>query len=176
MGGPKENVKYAWNKWEVKGLAGRYPNQHPNTHYEQPRELWATVMNDTDRDHLVSNLSGALGGVSSKTVKENILLHLYRIHPDYGTRVGKMIGVDVPLERLNEGKKDCKKVCPVVGKLCKDANNLEEVCSQNTLLKNEVCKLGQSNKCLMARLVALEKRMSLKEEGVQVLEEEEEEE
>ena len=24
--GPKENVKYAWNKFTVNGLAGRYPN------------------------------------------------------------------------------------------------------------------------------------------------------
>ena len=41
------------------------------------------------------------------------------------------------------------------------------------MLKKEVHKLAESNKCLLARLEALEKRMTLKESGcdsVEVLE------
>lgn len=37
--------------------------------FEQPRALYQTVMNDTDRAHLVSNVAGHLGGVKSPEIK-----------------------------------------------------------------------------------------------------------
>ena len=37
--------------------------------FEQPRALYQKVMNDTDRDHLVSNIAGHLGGAKSAEVK-----------------------------------------------------------------------------------------------------------
>jgi catalase len=58
--GPVQNEKYAWHKYPVTGAAGRYAYPHPNTCYEQPRELWNKVFTETDRQHLIKNLSGPL--------------------------------------------------------------------------------------------------------------------
>lgn len=37
--------------------------------FEQPRALYCKVMSDTDRDHLVSNIAGHLGGVKNPEIK-----------------------------------------------------------------------------------------------------------
>lgn len=59
-GGPKEDPKYAWHKYEAQGLIGRHKYPHPNTPYEQPRTLYNKVFSETDRQHLIANLSGPL--------------------------------------------------------------------------------------------------------------------
>jgi catalase len=58
--GPVENKKYAWAKEPVSGTTGRFAYQHPNTPFEQPRTLWNKVFSETDREHLIKNLSGPL--------------------------------------------------------------------------------------------------------------------
>merc|ERR1711981_481401 len=35
VNGPKEDPKYAWNKFKVQGEVGRYAYTHPNTYFEQ---------------------------------------------------------------------------------------------------------------------------------------------
>lgn len=62
-GGPKEaGSAYKWHGETFKDVTiGRYPHQHPNTVYEQPRMLWNKVFNDADRDAVVENISGFLG-------------------------------------------------------------------------------------------------------------------
>ena len=50
LGGPKEDPKYAWSKFPVSGEVGRYPYQHPNTYFEQPRALYETVFTEKDRE------------------------------------------------------------------------------------------------------------------------------
>lgn len=38
--------------------------------FEQPRALYQKAMDDTAREHLISNLAGHLGGVKTKAIKE----------------------------------------------------------------------------------------------------------
>jgi len=64
LGGPVADPSKCQHKFDVSGKAGRYDYTHPNTYYEQPRELFTKVMNQTDRDHLISNISGALSGAN----------------------------------------------------------------------------------------------------------------
>jgi len=46
LNGPKENKSYAYSRQEVSGLIGRYPHQHPNDNYEQPRTLYNKVFSE----------------------------------------------------------------------------------------------------------------------------------
>merc|ERR1712224_1088800 len=65
----KEDPSKAWSKFAVTGQAGRYAYTHPNTPYEQPRILYNKVLNAEQRDRLISNLAGALGG-ARKDIQE----------------------------------------------------------------------------------------------------------
>jgi catalase len=68
MGGPKEDPKHTWHKYQVNGQVGRHAYTHPNTYYEQPRTLWSTVFTETDREHLIENLAGPLSAVTRKDI------------------------------------------------------------------------------------------------------------
>jgi len=100
QGGPKEDPAYAWSTPEVSGKAGRYNLTHPNTYYEQPRTLWNKVFTETDREHLIANLSGPLGAVTDRSIQEGMLAHFYKIDPDYGNRLSKAIGVPINKARM----------------------------------------------------------------------------
>ena len=100
QGGPKEDPAFAWSKPTVSGQAGRYNYTHPNNFYEQPRALWNNVFTETDREHLISNLSGPLSAVTDRSIQEGFLAHIYKIDPDYGNRLSKAIGVPINKARL----------------------------------------------------------------------------
>lgn len=99
MNGPKEDPKYAWSKFDVSGQVGRYAYQHPNTYFEQPRALWENVFTETDREHLIKNLSGPLS-CAKRPIQEGMLELFYKIHPDYGTRLSKAIGVPIKSAKM----------------------------------------------------------------------------
>lgn len=97
--GPKEDPKYTWSKFNVSGQAGRYKYTHPNTPYEQPRVLWNKVFSETDREHLIKNLSGPLSQ-ARRDIQEGFLAHIYKIDHNYGSRLAKAIGIPVKNARL----------------------------------------------------------------------------
>ena len=59
--------------------------------YVQARARYCTMM-DWERDDLVKNL-GDLLGQCERDVQERMVWHLLLVHDDYGTRVGKAIGI-----------------------------------------------------------------------------------
>ena len=59
--------------------------------YVQARARYCTIL-DWERDDLVKNL-GDLLGQCERDVQERMLWHLFLVHDDYGTRVGKAIGL-----------------------------------------------------------------------------------
>jgi catalase len=97
QGGPVQDSQYAWTSDKINAQTGRYAPVHPNTYFEQPRTLYNKVFNEEQKATLIRNLSGALGGVKRRDIKENMLALFYKIDPDYGTRLSKAIGV--PLNR-----------------------------------------------------------------------------
>jgi catalase len=98
LSGPVENPKYAWASQQLQGQTGRYNYNHPNTYYEQPRMLYRKVFSETDREHLISNLAGPLSQ-AKRPIQEGFLKHVFRVDPDYGTRLSKAIGV--PINKAN---------------------------------------------------------------------------
>jgi catalase len=97
--GPVEDKKFAWHAHPVSGTTGRYPYQHPNDNYEQPRALFRKVMNDTDRAHLIDNISGPLSKCR-RDIQERFVAHLYKVDPEYGSKVAAKIGLPVQKAKL----------------------------------------------------------------------------
>lgn len=97
--GPVEDKKYAWHQHPVQGATGRYPHAHPNDNYEQPRQLFRKVMNDTDREHLIANISGPLSQCR-RDIQERFVAHLYKVDHEYGSKVAAKIGLPVQKAKL----------------------------------------------------------------------------
>ena len=69
-----------------------------NDHYTQPGLLFTKAMNDYDRHNLVSNIVGAMSGITGE--KRDIIInrqlcHFFRANAQLGTAVAKGLGVDV---------------------------------------------------------------------------------
>jgi catalase len=78
------------NAPEIHGRLTRSVIERRND-YVQPRARYCTMM-PWERDDLVKNL-GDLLGQCERDVQERMIWHLLLVHDDYGTRVGKAIGL-----------------------------------------------------------------------------------
>jgi len=83
----------------VTGNAGRYAYIHPNDNYEQPSALFRKVMSETERNHLIENISGHLGQCR-KDIKERAVKNFYKVDPEYGLRIAKNVGVTIEQAKL----------------------------------------------------------------------------
>ena len=81
------------------GEAGRYPHQHPNTNYEQPRELFRKVFDDEMRQHTIQTIAGGLGKCR-RDIQERMIKHFFKIDHEYGSGIAKLIGLPVEQPRL----------------------------------------------------------------------------
>ena len=77
--------------------------------YVQARARYCTI-EDWEREDLCLNL-GNLLGQCERDVQERMLWHLFLVHDDYGTRVGKAIGL---------AANDVKKLGPLAGQILTD--------------------------------------------------------
>jgi catalase len=94
FGGPAPDPSVAEPSLELTGLAGRTEYSHPNDDFVQAGTLYRVVMTDYDRDHLINNIVGHLGG-AQKRIQLRQCAVFYRADPDYGTRVAKGLGLDL---------------------------------------------------------------------------------
>lgn len=99
LNGPHENKAYAQHKWTVSGEAGRYAHQHPNDNYEQPRALFRKVFNDQERKTVIENIGAGLKDCRID-IKERMIQHFYKVDPEYGEGIAKIIGVSVNKSKL----------------------------------------------------------------------------
>ncbi|MBA3887116.1 MAG: catalase, partial [Acidobacteria bacterium] len=96
------------NQPEVRGRLTQTVLERRND-YVQPRGRYCTMM-DWERDDLVHNM-GDLLGQCERDVQERMLWHLFLVHDDYGTRVGKALGMTAA---------DVKKLEPLPGQVLTD--------------------------------------------------------
>ena len=69
-----------------------------NDHYTQAGMLFNKAMNDYDRHNLISNIVGAMSGISGSkkdTIINRQLCHFFRADPQLGAAVAKGLGVNV---------------------------------------------------------------------------------
>ena len=79
---------------DLEGPAARTPYPHPNDDFAQAGTLFSKVMTDQDRENLVGNIAGHLGG-AQKRIQLRQCAIFYKAHKDYGTRVAQGLGLDV---------------------------------------------------------------------------------
>jgi catalase len=68
-------------------------------HFSQPGMLYRRVMNDSEREHLVSNIVSSMKGIEGpkrETIIFRQLCHFFRADAEWGTRVAKGLGVEIP--------------------------------------------------------------------------------
>ena len=73
-------------------------NENDNDHYTQPGMLYRKAMNDQDRKNLVSNIVGAMSGISGEKKDEIInrqLSHFFRADIQLGMAVAQGLGVTI---------------------------------------------------------------------------------
>ena len=81
-------------------VADWYDRNGPNDddHYTQPGWLFNKAMNDYDRHNLVSNIVGAMSGITGpnkEVIVNRQLCHFFRVDVKLGTAVAKGLGVNV---------------------------------------------------------------------------------
>jgi catalase len=100
FGGPVPEPQAAEPAFEVSGKAARQRYTHPNDDFVQPGTLYRKVMTDQDREHLIGNIVGHLGGAQKRIQLRQTAL-FYKADPEYGSRVAEGLGLDVKdVERL----------------------------------------------------------------------------
>ena len=77
-----------------KATIARHDLEVTDDDYFQAGELYRRVLSDTDRDHLISNLAGHLGGALRRIQYRQTAL-FYKADADYGTRVADALKLDV---------------------------------------------------------------------------------
>jgi len=79
---------------EISGQADSYPYTLHNDDFIQPGNLYRDVMNDQDRENLVGNIIGHLGG-AQKRIQLRQTAIFFNADPDYGRRVAEELKLDV---------------------------------------------------------------------------------
>lgn len=62
--------------------------------FAQARALYTRVLSDKDKDHLISNIAGHLGGAKESIQYRQTAL-FYKVDEDYGTRVAEALSLDI---------------------------------------------------------------------------------
>jgi catalase len=85
---------------DVFGMADRYAVKLTDDDFLQAGDLYRKVMTETDREHLVDNITGHLSGAMKHIQKRQTAL-FWKVDRDYGTRVAQGLGLDIrEIERL----------------------------------------------------------------------------
>lgn len=94
MGAPGPDPGANEPHFPLEGEAGRHAYGHSNDDFEQPRELFRTVMTDQDRANLIGNIVDHLGGAQKRLQLRQCAL-FYKTDPDYGGGIAKGLGLDL---------------------------------------------------------------------------------
>ena len=93
FGGPESDPQAGEPPFKVTGKAGRHPFSQPNDDFVQSGTLYRKVMTDQDRENLVGNIAGHLGGAEKRIqMRQAALFH--KADEEYGSRVAEELGID----------------------------------------------------------------------------------
>ena len=102
FGGPAPDPDALEPPFDVSGQAARQPFAQPNDDFMQAGNLYRDVMTDVDREHLVGNIVGHLGG-AQKRIQLRQTAVFFKADPEYGQRVAEGLGLDAKqVEKLSE--------------------------------------------------------------------------
>ena len=92
FGGPDPDPEAALPPIDVSGLAARHEYPLGDIDFVQAGLLYRKVMKDEDREHLISNIVGHLGGAQMRIQLRQAAL-FYKAHEEYGERVAAGLGL-----------------------------------------------------------------------------------
>ncbi|RMS84044.1 catalase [Pseudomonas savastanoi] len=88
---PKEDPRDAEPALALSGAAGRHDHRVDGDYYSQAGKLF-NLMSADQKALLISNIAGAMGGVSSDIVQRQ-LQHFYKADPAYGEGIANALGI-----------------------------------------------------------------------------------
>jgi catalase len=104
--GPEPDISSKEPPFETSGKADHHPFTHPNDDFVQAGNLYRDVMTDRDRENLIGNIVGHLGGAQGRIQLRQTAL-FFKADPDYGRRVAEGLRLDVKeVERLAKMAQD----------------------------------------------------------------------
>jgi catalase len=119
FGGPVPRPEVAEPPFDVMGKAARQKYVHPNDDFVQAGVLYKKVMTDTDREHLVGNIVGHLGG-AQKRIQYRQTAIFYKADQDYGRSVAQGLKLDMKeVERLAKMSQDDRAKATALGTFSK---------------------------------------------------------
>ncbi|MFH1436395.1 MAG: catalase [Pseudomonadota bacterium] len=92
--GPEPDPTAAEPSIDVAGMAARHKPAFKQDDFVQAGDLFRKVMSDTDRENLVGNIAAHLGGAQKRIQLRQCAL-FFKADPDYGSRVGGALELDV---------------------------------------------------------------------------------
>jgi catalase len=92
--GPEPDISSREPPFETSGKADHHPFTHTNDDFVQAGNLYRDVMTDRDRENLIGNIVGHLGGAQKRIQLRQTAL-FFKVDPDYGHRVAKGLKLDV---------------------------------------------------------------------------------
>lgn len=92
--GPKADPTYDAPALEFSGPAQRTAYRLTDNDFVQPGDLYR-LMSEDEKARLVDNLVDHMKGVK-KEIQARQVQHFFRADPDYGTRVAKGLGIEIP--------------------------------------------------------------------------------
>jgi catalase len=100
FGGPQPDPRALEPGFDVAGIGARHPYRHPNDDFVQAGNLYRKVMDDRNKQNLISNIVDHLGG-AQKRIQLRQAAVFFKADSDYGRRVAEGLGLDVAeVERL----------------------------------------------------------------------------
>jgi catalase len=94
FGGPDPDGSFALPAVDVTGQAARHPYVLGDVDFVQAGALYRKAMTDMDREHLVGNIVGHLGGTKKRIQRRQTAL-FYKADPEYGERIANGLGLSV---------------------------------------------------------------------------------
>ena len=90
---PVEQTEYRYSQYPVSGVTQqRKVDKEDN--FRQAGEFYRSLSRH-DQDNLIKNLASDLGAVANPEIRRTMVSHFYQADADYGTRLAKLVNVDI---------------------------------------------------------------------------------
>lgn len=91
--GPSQDSSFAEPPLRISGDMDRYDAHSDNDDYTQAGDLYRMLKQD-ERDRLTSTIASTMKGLPKALLLANVK-HFYRCDPEYGTKLGEKVGLDI---------------------------------------------------------------------------------
>ncbi len=88
LSNPEVVPSAAIQRFDVSGVVGRFPHDHPNSDWAQPGDFFRRVLDAPARERLVQNIVGSLSGARKETQARMIDVFT-RVDKEYGRMVAE---------------------------------------------------------------------------------------